>query len=204
MGDPKKLRKRFESPSHPWQGERIKEEKELMIKYGLKNKKEVWKAQSYLRNLRGQARNLQASIRTENPQAIKEADLLLKKCVKLGFLEEGAPLVDVLAIPIETLLSRRLQSLVYTKGLASTPKQARQMITHGHIILEDRRVTIPGMIIGKQDERLIEYDEGSPFAFEEHPMRPKSGPIEEVIEGPTQVPEKITIEVPKEEVKKDE
>jgi small subunit ribosomal protein S4 len=204
MGDPKKLRKRFETPSHPWQGERIKEEKELMIKYGLKNKKEVWKAQSYLRSLRGQARNLQASIRTENPQAIKEADLLLKKCVKLGFLEEGAPLVDVLAIPIETLLSRRLQSLVYTKGLASTPKQARQMITHGHIILEDRRVTIPGMIVGKQDERLIEYDEGSPYAFEEHPMRPKSGTIEEVMEGPTQVPEKITIEVPKEEVKKDE
>jgi small subunit ribosomal protein S4 len=204
MGDPKKLRKRFETPSHPWQGERIKEEKELMIKYGLKNKKEVWKAQSYLRNLRGQARNLQASLRTENPQAIKEADLLLKKCVRLGFLDEGAPLVDVLAIQIETLLSRRLQSLVYTKGLATTPKQARQMITHGHIILDDRRITIPGMIVGRQDERLIEYDESSPFAFEEHPMRPKSGVVEEALEGPTQVPEKITIEVPKEEVKKDE
>ena len=196
MGDPRKLKKKFESPSHPWQGERIKEEKELMIKFGLKNKKEVWKAESYLRNLRGQARNLQAQIRTENKQAIKEADLLLKKCAKLGFLGEGAPLNEVLAIEIETLLSRRLQTLVYTKGLAGTPKQARQMINHGHIILKDRRVTIPGLIVPKQDERFIEYDQKSPFAFEEHPMRPKAETTVNPFEGTSQVPEKISIEAP--------
>jgi small subunit ribosomal protein S4 len=196
MGDPRRLKKKYDTPSHPWQGERIKEEKELMIKYGLKNKKEVWKAESFLRNLRGQARTLQASIRTENPQAIKESDLLLKKCYKLGFLSEGAPLVDVLSIEIETLLSRRLQSLVYTKGLAGTPKQARQMINHGHIILKDRRVTIPGLLVPKIDERFIEYNEKSPFAFEEHPMRPKSGAVDAPLEGPSQVPEKVSIEAP--------
>jgi small subunit ribosomal protein S4 len=196
MGDPRKLKKKYEAPSHPWQGERIKEEKELMIKYGLKNKKEVWKVKSFLKNLRGQARNLQAKIRTENPQAIKEADLLLKKCYKLGFLNEGAPLVDVLSIEIETLLSRRLQTLVYTKGLAGTPKQARQMINHGHIILKDRRVTIPGLLVPRIDERFIEYNEKSPFAFEEHPMRPKTGPENVSLEGPTQVPEKVSIEAP--------
>jgi len=195
MGDPRKLKKKFESPSHPWQGERIKEEKELMIKYGLKNKKEVWKAQSFLRNLRGQARTLQAHIRTENKQAIKEADLLLKKCSRLGFLGEGAPLTDVLAIEIDTLLSRRLQTLVYTKGLASTPKQARQMIIHGHIILKDRRVTIPGLIVPKIDERFIEYDQKSPFAFEEHPMRPKTETVAP-FEATSQVPEKISIDAP--------
>lgn len=196
MGDPRKLRKRYDTPSHPWQGERIKEEKELMIKFGLKNKKEVWKAQSYLRDLRGQARTLQAHIRTENKQSIKEADLLLKRCYKLGILNEGAPLQDVLAIEIETVLSRRLQTLVYTKGLASTPKQARQLISHGHIILKDRRATIPGMLVPKFDERTLNYDESSPFAFEEHPMRPKSSIQSEGIEGVSQVPEKISIEVP--------
>lgn len=196
MGDPRKLRRKFDTPSHPWQGERIKEEKELMIKYGLKNKKEVWKAQSYLRKLRGQARTLQAQIRTENKQAIKESDQLLKKCSKLGLLGEGSSLVDVLAIEIETILSRRLQSLVYTKGLASTPKQARQLISHGHIIINDRRVTVPGMIVPRFDERFIDYFTSSPFAFEEHPMRPKSKTAAaEGLEQPTQVPEKITIEV---------
>lgn len=196
MGDPRRLKRKFENPSHPWQGERIKEEKELLIKYGLKNKKEVWKAQSQLRNLREQARVLQASIRTENVQAIKEGDLLIKKCNRLGFLGEGASLVDVLSIQIDTLLSRRLQTLVYTKGLAGTPKQARQMITHGHIVLKGRRVTIPGLVVARIDERFIEYDPNSPFAFEEHPMRPKADAAVNPFDATSQVPEKISINVP--------
>jgi small subunit ribosomal protein S4 len=197
MGDPRKLKRKFNTPSHPWQGDRIKEEKELMIKYGLKNKKEVWKAQSYLRNLRAQARNLQARMRTEDEQAIKEADLLLKRCYRLGFLPEGAPLMDVLTINLEEILSRRFQTLVYNKGLASTPKQARQMITHGHIVLGDRRTTIPGLLVPKFDERFIDYSEHSPFGFEEHPMRPSGrGPSAE--ESPSQVPEKVKIDVPAE------
>ncbi len=195
MGDPRRLKRKYDTPSHPWQGERIKQEKELMVKYGLKNKKEVWKAQSYLRKLRSQARTLQARNRTGNPQAVKESDLLLKKCFRLAFLNDGAPLVDVLTIEIDTLLSRRLQSLVYTKGLASTPMQARQMIVHGHIIVDSRRTTIPGMLISKQEERGLEYDPASPYVSEMHPMRPKSGaPADE--EAPTQVPDKVKIEVP--------
>lgn len=204
MGDPRRLRKRFDTPSHPWQGERIKEEKELMVKYGLKNKKEVWRIESYLKKLRGQARHLQALIRTENQQAIKEADLLLKRCYRLGLLSEGAPLVDVLSIQREVILSRRLQTIVYTKGLAQTPKQARQMINHGHIIINDRRVTIPGLLVKKNEESFIEYESKSPYAFEEHPMRPKTGTIEGGIDDPSQVPEKIKIDAPEAEVKKDE
>ena len=193
MGDPRKLRKRYDTPSHPWQGERIKLEKELMVKYGLKNKKEVWKAQSYLRNLRGQARTLSAKIRTDDKQAMMEIDLLLKKCYKLGLLNDGAPLNEVLAIEIEAVLSRRLQSLVYTRGLSSTPKQARQLISHGHIIIKDRRVSIPGLIVPKFDEKFIDYDNSSPFAFDGHPMRPNSSSTPEPLEGPSQVPEKISI-----------
>ena len=52
MGDPKFSRKKYETPSHPWQADRIKEENELIKKYGLKNKKEVWKVKSLLRNFR--------------------------------------------------------------------------------------------------------------------------------------------------------
>ena len=198
MGDPKKLKKRYETPSHPWQGERIKEEKGLMVKYGLKNKREVWKAQSYLRRLRKQAVGLQAMNRTGNDQSQKETGLLLKRCHKLGFLSEGAPLKDVLAIDVEMVFSRRLQSLVYTKGLAQTPKQARQMINHGHIILKDRRVTIPGLLVNRFEEGFIEYEAASPYSSELHPMRPKgTAPSEEII--PSQVEQKITIEAPKKE-----
>ena len=40
MGDPRKLRKKYYPPSHPWQKIRIDEEKILMKDYGFKNKKE--------------------------------------------------------------------------------------------------------------------------------------------------------------------
>ncbi|MDP7610203.1 MAG: 30S ribosomal protein S4, partial [Candidatus Woesearchaeota archaeon] len=43
MGDPKKQRKKYSKPSHPWQTERIEVEKVLMKEYGLKNKKEIWR-----------------------------------------------------------------------------------------------------------------------------------------------------------------
>ncbi len=194
MGDPKKLRRKYDTPSHPWRGDRIKEENEILTKFGLKNKKEVWRMQSYLRDLRGQTRTLQAKIRTEDQQAIKEADLLLKRCYSMGILPDGAPLQEVLAIQLDQVISRRLESLVYAKGLASTYKQARQMIIHGHITLKGRRVTIPGMLVKMGDERTIEYDAGSPFTSEMHPMRPQTSNAGEP--EPSQVPLKIKIEAP--------
>lgn len=193
MGDPKKLRKNYEVPSHPWRGERIKEEKELMIKYGLKNKTEVYKAYSYLRNLRSQARTLQARNRTDDAQARKESDLLLKRCIRLGLLNDNSSLQDILGLNVESILSRRLQTLVYNKGLSQTPFQARQMISHGHVALNARKVTIPGILVGRNDERTIEYTMRSPFTNEEHPMRPSSG--QEGVEMPSQVAEKININV---------
>lgn len=190
MGDPKKLRKKFDVPSHPWRGERIKEEKELVIKYGLKNKTEVYKAYSYLRSLRSQARNLQASNRTANEQAKKESEQLLKRCLRIGLLKEGSNLQNILGLNVEDVLSRRLQTLVYNKGLSQTPLQARQMIVHGHILLSGRKVTIPGMLVDKRIERELDYTMKSPFTNEEHPMRPKSQSVEE---APSQVPQKVTI-----------
>jgi hypothetical protein len=48
-------------------------------------------------------------------------------------------------------------------------------------------------MVPRLDEKFIDYDESSPFAFEEHPMRPKSSGSPEPLEGPSQVPEKISI-----------
>jgi small subunit ribosomal protein S4 len=194
MGDPKKPRKNYDPPSHPWRGERIKEEKELVIKYGLKNKTEVYKAYSYLRNLRSQARTLQARNRTGDAQAAKESDLLLKRCIRLGFLADGSSLQDILGLTVDTIFSRRLQTLVYNKGLSQTPFQARQMISHGHVQLNSRKVTVPGVLVGRNEERSIEYTMRSPFTNEEHPMRPKSTADSEP-ETASQVPEKVNIKV---------
>ncbi|MBM4250186.1 MAG: 30S ribosomal protein S4 [Euryarchaeota archaeon] len=176
MGDPKFSRSKYETPSHPWQAARIKEENELLKKYGLKNKTEVWKAQSYMRSLRRQARELQARLRTKDPQAEKEYRNLIKRVSNLAMLPENAVLDDVLALNIESVLGRRLQTLVYQKGLAGTLSQARQMIVHGHIGVGGHKVRIPGYLVTSAESETISYGEASPFTSELHPMRPKLEP----------------------------
>ncbi len=172
MGDPKFSRAHFERPSHPWEAERIKTENELLKKYGLKNKKELWRSQYTLRRFRQRARELQALVRTGNKQAEKEREQLLKRLGRLGLLPlEGTTLDDVLSLDVEALLSRRLQTLTFLKGLAFTPRQARQFIVHGHVSIDGRRVTIPGYLVNRQEENVILYDERSPIANDLHPVR---------------------------------
>ena len=68
---------------------------------------------------------------------------LLTHLKKLGILQETAVLDNVLDLTIEDILERRLQTIVFRKGLARTIFQSRQLITHGHVTIDDRRVTIP-------------------------------------------------------------
>ncbi len=186
MGDPKFSRKKFEKPSHPWQEERIREENDYIRHYALKNKKEFWKARSILKNIRAQARNLQARLRYGEKQAREEMDDLLEKLTHKGYLKgQDHTLNDVLNLSVENILNRRLQTLVYHKGLAHSPKQARQFIIHGHIAVKGRRVTVPSYIIDKEEEPTIEYYSNSPISDELHPERPE----EEVT--PTRIPKMI-------------
>ena len=39
MGDPKRTKKKYSTPLHPWQAERLEEEKGLTREYGFRNKK---------------------------------------------------------------------------------------------------------------------------------------------------------------------
>jgi len=115
LGDPKFSRRTYLRPSHPWEGERIKAENELITKYGLKNKRELWKALAVLRRFRQRARILQAQVRYADEQAEKERGQLLHRLGRLGLLpNEGATLDDVLALDVEAVLSRRLPK--YDKG----------------------------------------------------------------------------------------
>lgn len=174
MGKPKFSRKKYETPSHPWQEDRIKAENELVKKYGLKNKREVWKARTKLSRYREQARDLLAKVKGEDIQGKKETEQLLVHLNRLNILPPNSSLDDVLALDIESILSRRLQTLSYLKGLANTPDQARQLITHGHIALGDRRVTIPGYMVTKDEEEQIGYTKDSPLNDAMHPARPRT------------------------------
>ncbi len=171
MGDQKFQRKSYSTPRHPWEKDRIDYEREMVIKYGLKNKRELWKAEAILTSFRAQARTLQAKIRYDDPVAQKQFGLLLRKLDRLDLMGENASLDDILSMNIENILDRRLQTIVYQKNMATTMKQARQMITHGHIKVGDRVVTVPGLSVEKEDEEKIYYNENSPFSDEDHPMR---------------------------------
>ena len=173
MGKPKFSRKKYETPSHPWQEDRIKEENEFIKKYGLKNKKEVWKAQTRLRNYRQQARGLLAKVGTGDVQSKKESDELILHLSRMNILPAKSTLDDVLALDTESILSRRLETITYLKGLANTPDQARQLIAHGHISINDKKVTIPGYMVSKDEEGNISYIAKSPLNDPMHPARPR-------------------------------
>lgn len=185
MGQPKFNRRKYDTPSHPWQGERIKAENEVKAKFGLKTKTELWKAQSRLRDIRGQARGLIG--RTRDPsdtQGATEAKRLIARLQREGYLGENASLNEVLGIDLERILNRRLQTQVYLKGLARTPKQARQFVSHGCILIGDRRVTVPSYVVTKAEEELIVIDPKKAIADENHPIRPKAAGYEAPVAAP--------------------
>lgn len=173
MGDPKFPRRVYATPFHPWKADRIAEENALQHKYGLKNKKEVWRAKSHLRAFRGQARELLARNRAGDQQAQKETKQLLAKLNRLGVLQENATLDDVLALNVEQVLTRRLQTQVYLKGFVASTQQARQFITHGHIVIGGNRMNVPGYYVKRGEEEIIAVNPNRRTADEAHPARPK-------------------------------
>ena len=168
MGSPRKQRKKFSKPAHPWQKERILEEKELLKGYGLNRKYEIWKMGSILKNFTRQAKNL---ITTENPQVEIEKNQLLTKLSSLGLTDKGAKIEDVLSLTLKDIMERRLQTLVYRKNMASSINQARQFIVHEHVSLGDKTITAPSYLVPLEEEGIIQFSQGSAFANASHPIR---------------------------------
>ncbi|MGQ9759133.1 MAG: 30S ribosomal protein S4 [Candidatus Methanomethylicaceae archaeon] len=152
MGDPKKCRRRWEGPRHPWKKENLDKELSLVGKYGLRNKKELWIANSLLRTYREQASSI---LGLEESQRIKKERELINKLFKMGLLEEDAILDAVLGLSVEDILERRLQTVLVKLNLAKTPYQARQMIVHGHVYVGNRRVSVPGYLVSREEEPMI-------------------------------------------------
>lgn len=153
MGDPKKPRKKWERPGHPWIRARLEEELRLLGEYGLRNKRELWRAQTLLRRLRERARSLLAL--PPEVRAREEAQLV-QRLYNTGLLRSTtSTLDDILGISISDVLERRLQTIVYRKGLAKSMHHARQLIAHGHVLVGGRRVTSPGHLVSRSEEELI-------------------------------------------------
>ncbi|MGQ9718961.1 MAG: 30S ribosomal protein S4 [Nitrososphaerales archaeon] len=160
MGDPKKPRKKYSAPKHPWRSDQLSQELYLIGSYGLRNKRELWKARTTLSNIRKQTRTLLA----ESPEIrAKKENEFLSSLNRRGIVGSKASLDDVLVLTVENILERRLQTTVWKKGIALSPYQSRQMITHGHIMIGGKVVTRPGYMIRSDEEKDIRLSEGSPL-----------------------------------------
>jgi len=168
MGDPKRQRRKYDTPRFPWRKDVLQEELKLLGTYGLRNKHELWRHETMLSKFRGIARSL---IGMPPEQRVKMENELLVRLKKLVFLQETAVLDDVLDLSIEDILERRLQTMVFRKTLTKTVHQARQLITHGHITIDNRRITVPGYIVSREDEKTLTYAAESQLVNPAHPTR---------------------------------
>jgi len=174
MGHPRKRHKQYSTPKHPWQAERLAAEGELVKTYGLRNKREVWTAESVLRKYRRATRRLLAESAAGNftGHIETEANQIIARLQRFNIMPADTELTDILTFEVKDVLERRLQTQVYRQGLAHTMRQARQFITHGHIAVGGHKVTIPSYLVSMKAAMQIDYYGSSPIAHETHPERP--------------------------------
>jgi small subunit ribosomal protein S4 len=152
LGDPHKPKKTFHRPRRIWTTDQLNSELYTLGAYGLRNKRELWKAESEIARIRNQARALLAvptDIRRD-----KEV-MLLSYLNRIGLVKESATLDDVLNLKIEDILERRLQTIVMRKIGSKSPIHARQVVSHCHVRIGNRTVNLPGYIVRMDEEPNI-------------------------------------------------
>ncbi len=167
MGSPKRIRKKYDKPKMMWDRQRIDEEHKLKSAYGLKNLRELWRVTSEIRRVRKNVREVLAGRETE-----KVGKDIVARLAKYSIVNDSATLDDLLVITPESILERRLQTLVFKKGLARSLRQSRQLITHGFISVSGRRVRVPSYLVTKHEEGMVSYYK----PIDINPPKPKEVP----------------------------
>lgn len=154
MGDPRHFKNKYESPKKLWDMDRVTRDTKLKKEYGLRNSREAWLGAAELKKYRREARRL-LSISEEERKT--DVEKIMAKLNKFGILPKQASLDDVLSLETKDILERRLQTRVFRKGLARTLTQARQLITHGFIALNGRKVTVPSYMVTQEEDASLAY-----------------------------------------------
>ena len=197
MGDPKYPRRVWRKPKRPLNYELKMEELKTLGTFGLRTKRELWKAHTELSRVRHQARSLLA-LRQEVRE--EKEPILMKSLARIGLVSSDATLDDVLNLNADDLLSRRFQTIVTKKFDFKSPYQARQAIIHGHVMIGDRKIDIPSYIVTVEEEGGVHFTPESKI-----PEMLEKSKSKEVTETPTEDAEKPTEAAEKPtEAKKDE
>ncbi len=142
----KRKHKLYSRPKKLYDKPRIEEEGQIVKKFGLKNKREIWKAQAKVDSMREKAKKL-ISASEEDKNAFFE------RLNKIGLNVHS--IADVLSLTKEDYLGRRLQTVVASKNLAPTVKAARQLITHKKVIVNGGIVNSPAYVVPVELEDKI-------------------------------------------------
>lgn len=138
--------KKFKKPKKMYDLNRIKSENLIVSKYGLKSKREIWKAKAKLDLIRNRAKKLIDS-------SLEDQEKFVARLRKIGFNVNNP--VEVLALTEKDILDRRLQTIVLKKNIATTPKGSRQLITHKKIMINGEVVNSPSYIVTIDEENKI-------------------------------------------------
>ncbi len=142
----KRKHKNYSRPKRPFDKSRIEEEKEIVKKYGLKNKREIWKAEAKIKGFRERAKKKVSA-------SDEDKKIFFEKLNKIGLKVNS--IAEVLSLTKEDYLNRRLQTIVFKKEIAKSPKEARQIITHKKVLVDGKIVNIPSYVVPVELEKKI-------------------------------------------------
>merc|ERR1712182_30348 len=136
---------------------------QLLGTFGLKNKREIWRVGLILSKVRAVARYL-LTLEERDPERIFQGQALMRRMIRYGILEEDKQRLDyVLGLKIENFMERRLQTLVFKRGLAKSIHHARVLIRQRHIRVGRQIVNVPSFMVRVESQPHIEFALSSPF-----------------------------------------
>jgi small subunit ribosomal protein S4 len=100
------------------------------------------------------------SIQLSEKQKLRNMYGMLEKQFRL-FFKNAARMKGVTGSNLLVLLERRLDNAVMRTGFAGSRNQARQLVRHGHVRVNGRRVDIPSFLVSGGDKLQVKEKDSS-------------------------------------------
>jgi small subunit ribosomal protein S4 len=142
----KRKHKLYSRPKKPYDKKRIDEEFKIKEEFGLKNKKEIWKAEAKIKLIRERAKRMIYSNQEEQEKFFGRLKAIGLKANSIS---------EVFTLDKKDYLNRRLQTILVKNKLAKTPKSARQLIVHKKVLIGGKAINSPSYIVPIDLEKKI-------------------------------------------------
>ncbi len=121
----------------------------------------AFERRGYAPGQHGQSHKKQASdygVQLREKQKLKRMYRLLEKQFR-GYFEKADQLKGITGTNLLVLLERRMDNMVFRMGFSNSRDEARQLVTHGHFLVNNKPVNIPSYLLKAGD--VITVKEGS-------------------------------------------